>query len=282
MSSVPTPKVARAAAPNRPRIAMSRKTIVTAWIVLASACGIARAERYYQWVDTDGTARFTRNQPGLSVPYTAFEMPDPIPWSNAPSMPGEIAAGGKPTTQNLFQAASRSVYWVLGKLPPGPNGKSSGMYGSAVAITDKLAITNCHIVEAAKDEIYMGEAGAESAVQAGLVAANYEADRCVLEVHGMDLRPVAGIRAFDALEVGETVYAIGNPRHMDRTLSDGLLSAKRTIGEERYLQTTAPISPGSSGGGLFDARGNLIGVTAFTLKGAQNINFAIPAEDFWK
>jgi S1-C subfamily serine protease len=50
----------------------------------------------------------------------------------------------------------------------------------------------------------------------------------------------------------------------------------------RFLQTTAPISPGSSGGGLFDGRGNLVGVTSFTLKGAQNINFAIPAEDFWK
>jgi serine protease Do len=156
------------------------------------------------------------------------------------------------------------------------------MYGSAVAITDKLAITNCHIVEAAGEEIYLGASGTESVEQARLVAANYEGDRCVLEVHKLDLRPVAGIRTYDALEVGETVYAIGNPRQMDRTLSDGLLSAKRTIGDSRYLQTTAAISPGSSGGGLFDARGNLIGVTSYSLKGAQSINFAIPAEDFWK
>lgn len=261
---------------------MSRKTIVTALVGLACMWGKVDAETYYQWIDTDGTARFTRYQPGLSVPYKVFELADPIPWSNAPSMPAEIAPNGNPTTQKLFQVASQSVYWVLGKLPPGPNGKSSGMYGSAVAITDKLAITNCHVVEAAKDEIYMGESGTESVEQAHLIAANYEADRCVLEVRHMDLRPVAGIRPFDALEVGETVYAIGNPHHMDRTVSDGLLSAKRTIGEWRYLQTSAPISPGSSGGGLFDARGNLIGVTAFTLKGAQNINFAIPAEDFWK
>jgi len=261
---------------------MSPKAIVAALVGLVWMWGRAGAETYYQWVDTDGTARFTRNQPGLSIPYKAFELPDPIPWSNAPSMPAEIAASGKRTTQNLYQLASQSVYWVMGKLPPGPNGKSSSAYGSAVAITDRLAITNCHIVETAGEEIYMGASGAESVEQARLVAANYEGDRCVLEVRNMDLRPVAGIRAFDALEVGEPVYAIGNPRHMDRTLSDGLLSAKRMIGESRYLQTTAPISPGSSGGGLFDARGNLIGVTSFTLKGAQNINFAIPAEDFWK
>jgi S1-C subfamily serine protease len=261
---------------------MSRNAIVTALVGLVWMCGRAGAETYYQWIDTDGTARFTRNQPGLSIPYKAFDLPDPIRWSNAPGMPAQIDASAKPTTQNLYQVASQSVYWVVGKLPPGPNGNTSSAYGSAVAITDKLAITNCHIVEAAGDEIYLGAGGAESAEQARLVAANYEGDRCVLEVRNMDLRPVAGVRTFDTVEVGEPVYAIGNPRHMDRTLSDGLLSAKRTIGDSRYLQTTAPISPGSSGGGLFDARGNLIGVTSFTLKGAQNINFAIPAEDFWK
>jgi serine protease Do len=98
----------------------------------------------------------------------------------------------------------------------------------------------------------------------------------------MELNPVPGIRPFEALEVGETVYAIGNPLKLDRTLSEGLLSGKREAGERRYLQTTAPISPGSSGGGLFDARGNLLGITSFTLKGAQSLNFAIPAEDYWK
>ena len=50
----------------------------------------------------------------------------------------------------------------------------------------------------------------------------------------------------------------------------------------RYLQTTAAISPGSSGGGLFDAHGNLLGITAFTMSNSQSLNFAIPAEDFWQ
>jgi S1-C subfamily serine protease len=48
------------------------------------------------------------------------------------------------------------------------------------------------------------------------------------------------------------------------------------------LQTTAPISPGSSGGGLFDERGNLVGITTSSLRSAQSVNFAIPAEDFWQ
>jgi len=261
---------------------MTRRTTMTVLGALACLCGAAGAETYYQWTDAGGTTRFTRTQPGLAVPYVAFEAPDPIHWTNAPAMPPEIGAGGATGAQALFRAASQSVYGVLGRLPPGPDGHSRSVYGSAVAVTDKLAITNCHVVEKAGENIYLGPGSGDAPEQATLVAADYEADRCVLGVHNLDLRPVGGVRRVDTLEVGETVYAIGNPLRLDRTLSDGLLSARRVIGELRYLQTTAAISPGSSGGGLFDGRGNLIGVTTFTAKGAQNINFAIPAEDFWK
>jgi serine protease Do len=261
---------------------MSRELIGAGLTCLVCTCSSVSAETYYKWMDADGTTRITRTQPSLAIPYTTFEVPDPIPWSNAPEMPTEVGESAKPTTQNLFKVASQSVYGVIGKLSAGPNGKTRTVNGSAIAVTDKLAVTNCHVVEAAGDEIYMGVGGSETLEQAKLVAANYEADRCVIGVRNMDLRPVSGVRRFEELEVGETVYAIGNPLRLERTLSDGLLSAKRTIGEQRFLQTTAPISPGSSGGGLFDSRGNLIGVTTFTIKGAQNINFAIPAEDFWK
>ena len=73
-------------------------------------------------------------------------------------------------------------------------------------------------------------------------------------------------------------------KHIDKgAVTDGYKAdRKRVIDVRRYLQTTAAISPGSSGGGLFDASGNLVGITTMTLRGTQNINFAIPAEDFWK
>ncbi len=50
----------------------------------------------------------------------------------------------------------------------------------------------------------------------------------------------------------------------------------------RLVQTSAPISHGSSGGGLFDARGELLGITTFYFAGGQNLNFAVAAEDFAK
>jgi S1-C subfamily serine protease len=261
---------------------MSLKPFAACCACLAALCGVARAETLYRWIDADGASRITRDQPASGIPYRTVDVPDPIPWINAPDMPAEVPVDPRPSAQGLFQLASKSVYSVTGRLPPHGDGKPGAVYGSAIAVTDKLAITNCHVVEAAGEEIYLGTGVTDAGEKARLVAANYLADRCVIGVRNMDLRPVTGVRGFDALEVGETVYAIGNPSRLDRTLSDGLLSAKRILGESRFLQTSAPISPGSSGGGLFDSRGNLIGVTAFTLKGTQNINFAIPAEDFWK
>jgi S1-C subfamily serine protease len=247
-----------------------------------AACNVAGAETWYRWIDEHGTTRVTRTQPDLGVAYDPVEMPDPVRWRSPPEMPTEVQAVDGSTAPNVFKSASQSVYWILGKLSNGAGDTGQRVYGSAVAITEELALTNCHVIANAGEEIYLGSGSTEAGEQLSVVAANYEADRCVVGVRHMRLRPVAGIRRVDTLEVGETVYAIGNPRRMERTLSDGLLSGKRAMGDLRFLQTTAPISPGSSGGGLFDRRGNLIGITAMTLRGAQNINFAIPAEDFWR
>jgi S1-C subfamily serine protease len=86
--------------------------------------------------------------------------------------------------------------------------------------------------------------------------------------------------------VGEAAYTLGSPVGLELTLSNGIVSGRREEGGHRYVQTTAPISPGSSGGGLFDARGNLIGITTLALVGRehlnQSLNFAIAADAFWQ
>jgi S1-C subfamily serine protease len=69
---------------------------------------------------------------------------------------------------------------------------------------------------------------------------------------------------------------------LELTLAEGLVFSKRTSDGVRFIQTSAPNSPGSSGGGLFDAQRNLLGITTFLLKDAQNLNFAIAAEEYAK
>ena len=96
------------------------------------------------------------------------------------------------------------------------------------------------------------------------------------------LDPVRGLRRGNSLKIGEHVYSIGAPSGLSQTFADGLISGLHEEEGVTMIQTSAPISPGSSGGGLFDNRGNLIGITTSFVEEAQNLNFPIGADEFWK
>lgn len=233
------------------------------------------------WSDGNGF-HIGRDQPSLGIKYTRVEMPDPIRWSYPPNIPDEIKTDIALPVETIFDLVSQSVYLVSSMNSTGLLKSEKVSFGSAVAITEELALTNCHVVAMAGNGSSIEIVDQGKSDQAELVAANYESDRCVIRVRNMRLHPVEGIRQADSIKIGEAVYAMGNPNLFERTFSEGLISGKRDFGQNRMIQNTAPISPGSSGGGLFDARGNLIGITTSTLKGSQAINFAIPAEDYWK
>lgn len=76
---------------------------------------------------------------------------------------------------------------------------------------------------------------------------------------------------------GEEVFAIGNPLGLERSVSQGIISTRnRNFDGVVYIQTTAEINPGNSGGPLFNARGEVIGVTNMKVVGAEGLGFAIP------
>ena len=81
----------------------------------------------------------------------------------------------------------------------------------------------------------------------------------------------------DFAQVGETVYAVGNPRGLEGTFSQGIISSIRPVGSDKLIQITAPLSPGSSGGPVLNRKGEVIGVSVFTIRNGQNLNFAIPS-----
>ncbi len=253
---------------------------VAAVLALVTA-NVALADKRYVWIDNDGTVRVTREDPMGGRTVQTITVPDDISWQHAPDMLAEKPDSHKLSSQELFKLAARSVYWIESRSQDYGNAPRT-VYGSAVAISDELALTNCHVVGGGKAALRLGSGKTEATTEVELVAANYDADRCILKVAGMKLLPVVGIRLMSTLEVGEGVYAIGNPQGLQRSLSEGLISGIRDDPDGRLVQTTAPISPGSSGGGLFDTRGNLVGITALTLTNSQNLNFAVPAEDFWK
>ena len=80
-------------------------------------------------------------------------------------------------------------------------------------------------------------------------------------------------------DVGDRVWAYGSPKGLAGTMTDGIVSAGRERGGRTVLQISAPISPGSSGGPVLDARGRVLGVTVSSVRGGQNLNFAVPGRE---
>jgi serine protease Do len=82
----------------------------------------------------------------------------------------------------------------------------------------------------------------------------------------------------EELEIGQTVFAIGNPLGLERTLSQGVISTtQRSFDGVTYIQTDAAINPGNSGGPLFNTRGEVIGITNMGILGGEALGFAIPS-----
>lgn len=107
----------------------------------------------------------------------------------------------------------------------------------------------------------------------------------MLQVVDGEVKPIDGVRPYADLKVGERVFTLGAPAGLEHSLAEGIVSGKREAEGAAYVQTTAPISPGSSGGGLFDEMGNLVGITTFVYEGRehrnQSLNFAIAGDRFW-
>ncbi|MEC9348068.1 MAG: serine protease [Pseudomonadota bacterium] len=151
--------------------------------------------------------------------------------------------------------------------------------GSAVAVAADRLVTNCHTL---KDAEVMVILQGTTHGEAELISADPGTDRCVVRSTELQLSPVAGVRDYSDIRMAERVYAISAPRGLQQTMQDGIVSQLRTNNGMRLIQTSAYAAPGSSGGGLFDAWGNLIGVTNFVVGGDDRLHFAIAAEEYWK
>jgi S1-C subfamily serine protease len=101
-------------------------------------------------------------------------------------------------------------------------------------------------------------------------------DLALLQVNGSNF-PYLELGDSSAVVAGQKIYAIGSPRGLDNTISDGMVSnTSRLINGVSYIQISAAISHGSSGGALLNTYGQVIGVTTAGLDDAQNLNFAVP------
>lgn len=167
---------------------------------------------------------------------------------------------------------------------------SEGVGSGVVISADGYIITNSHVITGRSgepaDEILV-ELNDGTEYPAELVGRDPGSDLAVLkiEAEGLSFLTMADS---DQLEVGDIVFAIGNPMGVGLTITQGIVSATRRsnlsiLGErgyESFIQTDAPINPGNSGGALVDAYGRLIGINTAILSktgGSIGLGFAIPS-----
>jgi len=153
-------------------------------------------------------------------------------------------------------------------------------------------VTNAHVIQwetRISLTLFLGEAGKlerKKVERVRIVAMNSHLDLALLQAP--ELTELAVPHVFlpgtgpyggesEALRVGQEVFAIGAPLGLERSASEGIVSTTaRNMGGVLYVQTTAPVNPGNSGGPLFDVRGRVVGVINAKAFGAEGVGFAIP------
>jgi tetratricopeptide (TPR) repeat protein len=141
---------------------------------------------------------------------------------------------------------------------------------------DGAFITNLHVVSKAVSIKVKISKDKQLDVE-GLLYCDDQNDLVLLKVKSDDALPTVSLGDSDALKPGEKVYAIGSPSGFENTISDGIVSGIRTLAKnKKAIQITAPISPGSSGGPVFNEQGEVIGVSTFVVQGSGSLNFAMP------
>ncbi len=162
-----------------------------------------------------------------------------------------------------------------------------GGLGSGVLLNEEgFAVTNAHVIQ--------GETAIEATVwipqpdgslqrttieDVEIIAVNNHLDLALLKLTHPDNAPFdySVLEMAETIEVGEVVFAIGNPLGLERSMSQGVISTKqRSFDGLTYIQTDAAINPGNSGGPLFNSRGEVVGITNMGIMAAESLNFAIP------
>ncbi len=176
------------------------------------------------------------------------------------------------TAQDIARKAfSSTVLLVMEDANGQPLSLGSGFFVGAGQIA-----SNLHVVEGAVRGSAKLVGQKTKHDLEGIVAVDPERDLVVLKI-AVAGGPVLALGNSDAVQVGESVYAVGNPQGLEGTFSQGVVSSIREVGIDQILQITAPISPGSSGGPVLNSKGAVIGVSVATFRGGQNLNFAIPS-----
>ena len=214
---------------------------------------------------------------GLSGGKTAKGQRNSVDWPRWLPLSASVCqlnpAGPGRSWSEVFKFTGDSV-WTLYSSSGG-----NRQQGSAVAISPRALITNCHMI---LDPRQVELRSSRGKMSAKVIAADLDGDRCLLQSSASLKSYINYSRNHQNLDIGEEVAAIGSPKGLSNTLSRGIVAGQRTKQGQALIQTDAALSTGSSGGGLFDQSGNLVGITTFGIEEGNQLNFAIAVSEFCK
>jgi len=201
--------------------------------------------------------------------------------------PRPDARPGEKTPAEIFKDAGPAVVTIFVHL----HGAEGGGTGFLID-KDGVIATNHHVVEnASKVRVKFLNGATYDDVE--LLDDQSAVDLALLKIDltkpvdggaRPDAKPLA-LGDSDAVVVGEHAVSIGNPLGLEHTLTDGLISSRRLYEGRQWIQFSGPISPGNSGGPLFNMRQEVVGISTASLTGygrAQNLNLAVPVNELKK
>lgn len=155
-------------------------------------------------------------------------------------------------------------------------GQKASQGSGFISSPDGTVLTNYHVIRGASRMVVRTHDQTTYDVKyvAGFDVGH---DIAALKIEGDTLQSVH-LGTSSAVKSGDHVTVLGAPLGLESTLSDGIISAVREVGSFRILQTSAPISHGSSGGPLFDDYGNVVALAVSTIEAGENLNFAVPID----
>jgi serine protease Do len=219
----------------------------------------------------------------------AKPMPVPVESKPAPAAPAMAAFKAGFYSANNRVMPEKTVRELQNQLGEAvvqvrtPSGLGSGF----IINEDGFLVTNFHVIEGETQisvaVYHMRDGQLEPKVykQVRIVAVNKFQDMALLKIDDKDAPKFKYVLlgSADNLAVGESVFAIGSPLGLERTVTEGILSTKtREFEGSLYLQTTTQINPGNSGGPLFNMAGEVVGITNMKITFGEGLGFAIPIE----
>ncbi len=184
----------------------------------------------------------------------------------------EIKAGEPLTPEQISEKCADAVFYIE---TYGLNGELNGSGSGFFVSTDGFAVTNFHVIgNTVHLVVYTNDGEVYDNVE--IIDGDSERDLALLKVEGEGF-PCVNLSSSATVKQGQKVYAIGSPKGFYNTMSEGIVSnPSRDTGDVDFIQLTAPIDHGSSGGALFNEYGVVVGVTSSGLESKADINFAVP------